>query len=435
MRAFVEALPRAERAHAVARLDDDVQTAMLQLLGPDDAADLIEQLSEAQAVELLEDLPPADAAAIVDALPSNEQADLLSELETEDADAILERMEPEEAQDARRLLQFAPDVAGGLMITEYLSFPVTATVDDVLRDLRDHAGKYSDYEVQYAYITGDDGRLVGVLRLRDLVLSKPGTQVAAIMLQAPMSLPVLTPLTRLKAFFSEHTFVGVPVTDERGALVGVVRRAAVEEAIGERETEAFLAISGLAGEDELRTMPLRVRAGRRLAWLSLNIVLNLMAASVIAVYQDTLASVIALAVFLPIISDMSGCSGNQAVAVSIRELSLDLVRPGEFLRVVWKESHVGLVNGLVLGLLLGGAAVLWKQNLALGLVVGGALMLNTLVAVVLGGLIPLVLRGLKQDPALASGPILTTVTDMFGFFLVLSFATAVLPRLVPGTVP
>ena len=428
--AFVDGLPRDERARAVSRLDEETQGALLRLLGPEEAADLLEQFSQAQAVELLEDLPVSEAAAIVDELPSNEQADLLAEFAAEDADAILEQMAPEEARDARRLLQYPEDVAGGLMITEFLSFPVTAHVDDVLLNLREHAEEYSDYEIQYAYIAGDGGKLVGVLRLRDLLLAKPQTSVESIMLKAPMHLPVLAPLTRLKAFFSDHPFVGVPITDEGGALVGVVRRSAVEEAIGERETGAFLAMSGLAGEEELRTMPLIQRARRRLSWLSINIVLNLFAASIIAVYQDTLSSVIALAVFLPIISDMSGCSGNQAVAVSIRELSLGLVQPYEFLRVVAKEGAVGVLNGLVLGLLLGAVAVLWKGNLYLGLVVGSALMLNTLLAVTLGGLIPLALKGLKQDPALASGPILTTVTDMFGFFLVLSFASALLSRLV-----
>jgi magnesium transporter len=158
-------------------------------------------------------------------------------------------------------------------------------------------------------------------------------------------------------------------------------------------------------------------------------VLNMIAASVIALYQDTLRAAIALAVFLPIISDMSGCSGNQAVAVSIRELSLGLIRPSEFLRVFSKEALLGLFNGLVLGLVLGAVAVLWKGNLQLGLVVGSALALNTLLSVVIGGSMPLLLKKLGADPALASMPLLTTITDMCGFFFVLSFASATLPSL------
>jgi len=177
-------------------------------------------------------------------------------------------------------------------------------------------------------------------------------------------------------------------------------------------------------------MPMFVRSRRRLAWLAPNIILNLIAASVIARYEGTLQAVIALAVFLPIVSDMSGCSGNQAVAVSIRELTLGMIRTNEYLRIVWKEGVLGLMNGIVLGTLLGAVAFLWKDNIWLGLVVGGALALNTVLSVLLGGMVPLFLKRMKVDPALASGPILTTCTDMCGFFLVLSLASMALSKLV-----
>jgi magnesium transporter len=154
-----------------------------------------------------------------------------------------------------------------------------------------------------------------------------------------------------------------------------------------------------------------------------------MAASIIAMYQQTLEAVIALAVFLPIISDMSGCSGNQAVAVSMRELTLGVAQPRDAMRVVGKELSVGALNGVVLGILLAGVAYLWKGNIYLGLVVGSALMLNTMVSVTIGGGVPLLLKGLKKDPALASGPILTTITDMCGFFFTLSFAAVMLKKL------
>jgi len=173
----------------------------------------------------------------------------------------------------------------------------------------------------------------------------------------------------------------------------------------------------------------RTRARRRLSWLSINILLNILAASVIAFYQDTISAVIALAVFLPIVSDMSGCSGNQAVAVSLRELSLGVLRPNEFLRVWRKEALLGVINGIALGVLIGVVAAVWQGSGVLGFVVGGALALNTLVAVSIGGTVPLLIRRLGQDPALASGPVLTTVTDMCGFFLALSFATLALDAL------
>ena len=175
-------------------------------------------------------------------------------------------------------------------------------------------------------------------------------------------------------------------------------------------------------------MPMLVRSRRRPSWLSVNILLNIVAASVIAFYEDTLSALIALAVFLPIVSDMSGCSGNQAVAVSMRELTLGAASPRDVMRVWGKEVSVGLLNGIALGSLLGLAAWAWKGIPVLGLVVGLALAINTVVAVSIGGTVPLMLKRVGVDPAVASGPLLTT--DMCGFFLVLSLATVAMPYLV-----
>jgi magnesium transporter len=429
LKAFVEALSPGEIARAVSRLREEDQTRLLTLLPPVDAAALLEELSHTQAADLIDDLPPPQAAAIVNEMPSDEQVDLLGELPAEEAEAIVQEMDVEAAEDVRQLRQFPPDTAGGLMITEYLAYPDHFKVVNVLDDLREHTERYSQYNVQYVYVTSQSDVLVGVLRARDLLLSPPETPVAQIMVSEPLHVQTGSTLDELVQFFDRHGFFGAPVTDEQGQLAGVVRRADVEEAVGDQANRTLLKFSGIVGGEELRTMPLPVRAFRRLSWLSINIVLNVIAASVIALYQDTLAAVIALAVFLPIISDMSGCSGNQAVAVSLRELTLGLVKPYELFRVLMKEAGVGVVNGLLLGMLLGGVAWGWKGNPYLGLVVGGALAINTLVAVGLGGMIPLLLRRRKMDPALASGPILTTVTDMCGFFLALSFATALLPRL------
>jgi magnesium transporter len=188
------------------------------------------------------------------------------------------------------------------------------------------------------------------------------------------------------------------VVDAAGVIAGVVTRQEVREATVDHQTEDYLRSSGILGGEELRSMPMLVRSGRRFAWLGPNIVLNLIAASVNAMYEDTLQAVIALAVFLPIVSDMSGCSGNQAVAVSIQELTLGLIRPTEFIRIVWKEGILGIVNGFVLGCLLGSIAGLWKGNVYLGLVIGGALFLNTILSVLLGGVVPLILKRSKLIP-------------------------------------
>ncbi len=429
LEAYIDALSPADTVWALARLDGEERRQVLAAMTPRAAAELIAEIPDVQSAELIESLEAAEAAAILNALPSDDQADLIAELPPREAEAVLAAMDPEEARDARRLAQYPPDVAGGIMVTEYLAFADDRTVQDVLDDLRRHAERYSDYEVQYAYITSASGQLVGVLRLRDLVLARGHRKVTEVMLPSPLSVAVDEPLDRLAGFFREHAFFGVPVVAADGRLVGIVKRSAVREAVGDREVEDHLKAVGIVGGEELRSMPTLVRSRRRLSWLSVNILLNIIAASVIALYQDTLAQVIALAVFLPIISDMSGCSGNQAVAVSMRELSLGVVKPFEVLHVAAKEAVVGLLNGLVLGLLIAIAGWLYAGNAYLGLVVGGALAINTVVAVFIGGTVPLLLRRRGMDPALASGPILTTVTDMCGFFLALSFASVLLGRL------
>ncbi len=425
---YIESLSPADTAWAVERLDDDERRKLLAALPAGAAAELIEEVPDVQSSELIECLETDAAAAILNALPSDEQADLIAELPAPAAEAVLAAMDPEEARDVRLLTQYPPDVAGGVMVTEYLAFAEDRTLDEVLDELRTNAELYSDYDVQYAYITSRAGELVGVLRLRDLVLARGRRGVRDVMLPRPLSVAVDTPLDELAGFFREHAFFGVPVLDD-GRLVGVVKRSDVREAVGEREVEDHLKAVGIVGGEELRSMPTLERSRRRLSWLSVNILLNIIAASVIALYQETLSQVIALAVFLPIISDMSGCSGNQAVAVSLRELSLGVVKPFEVLHVVAKEAVVGLINGLVLGLLIAAAGWLYTGNAVLGLVVGAALAVNTVVAVLIGGSVPLLLRRRGMDPALASGPILTTVTDMCGFFLALSLASLMLGRL------
>lgn len=426
---YIETLSPSETARAISRLTADEQYRLLGLLSPEDAADLIEEIPNTQAANIVEEMPLDQAAAILGEMTSDHAVDVLGEMDQTASRAILAKMDRKDAEDAKMLLEYAPDCAGGLMISEFLSYRNDLTIRDVLNDLQTNREAYADFHVQYIYVTDSQGKLAGVLRMHDLLFATKGSRLSNVMIASPLSVLDKAPLRQLEEFFEEHPLFGVPVVDNDQRLVGVVLPMAVEEAVNNRKTKSFLRLSGIVGGEEFRTMPLLSRSGRRLSWLSMNIVLNIIAASVIALYQDTLAAVIVLAVFLPMVSDMSGCSGNQAVAVSMRELSLGLVRPGELLWVVAKETRVGIINGVVLGILLGGVAYLWKGNPWLGLVVGGALAANTLVSVILGGMLPLMLKRVKLDPALVSSPLLTTVTDMCGFFFVLSFAAMVLPRL------
>ena len=428
LEAFVDSLAPSEALRAMFRLDPDAREQVLTTLSPGEAADLIEDIPDEHAADIIEQLPPTEAAAILSEMDSADKADVLGEMEQSGAEAILAEMPPEEARDARRLMRYEDDQAGGLMKTEILAYEESGTAGEVLEDLSAAADQGNEIRAKEIYVVSRWRRLIGVVPLNDIALSRRSTPLAEIVVPSSYVTDE-TDLDELAQFFEGNDASSVPVINRHARLIGMVTREAVAEAVNERTEEDLRKLQGIVGGDEIRSMPLIVRVRRRLSWLSVNIILNIIAASVIALYESTLSAVIALAVFLPIISDMSGCTGNQAVAVSMRELSLGIVKPYEVFRVWLKEASVGLVNGLSLGILLGFAAWLWKGNLYLCLVVGGALALNSMIAVSIGGCVPLLLKRMGIDPAVASGPILTTVTDLCGFFIVLSFATAILPLL------
>lgn len=427
---IIKTLDWEDQRRAISRLSHGEAESLVKILGAEDSAKLLSHLTEAQAVEIIESISVEDAASILWELPTEQSSNLLRELNEEDAEEIIAGIsDKKDRAELRKILEYEDGTAGSLMRGNPVTFRAESTVGQVLQDLGEHAEDYSDRDVQYLYVIDGKGVLVGVLRLRDLVLSLRHIAVRQLMIPDPLTVIDTMPLYELAEVFERKKFFGLPVVDEKGSLLGVVPRDSVEHETAEEQAGMFLASSGIVNGEELRSMPLKDRCVKRLAWLGPNIVLNIAAASVIAANEATLKEVIALAVFLPIVSDMSGCSGNQAVAVSIRELTLGILRPGDYWRVIIKEGLVGVINGIVLGLLLGSIATLWKGNIFLGLTVFIALSLNTILSVLLGGLVPLMLKRFKVDPALASGPILTTCTDMCGFLLVLSIASAMLAQL------
>ncbi len=421
-------LPPEETVRVLFRLSAEDQQGLLALVPPEEAADLLDEFPDQLAADLIDHLDTEAAAHIVDELPSDDGADILGSLDRQHAEAILGSMDPEAAGEVRELIDYPTDVAGGLMELEHFAYPKTIRQRDFIRDVRTRRKEIEQLPARLMLLDAL-GRPSGAVHIEDVLLANPDSPLSTVA-ESVVTLPVTADLDTLEDYFDEYETPGAPIVDDTGRLVGRVRRQDFQEALAERASSDQLKVQGIVSGEELRAMPLVSRSRRRLSWLSVNIVLNIIAASVIAMFQDTLAAVIALAVFLPIVSDMSGCSGNQAVAVSMRELTLGIVKPRDVLRVWWQEVSVGLINGAALGTLLAGAAYLWQGNAALGAVVGLALGINTIVAVSIGGCVPLLLKHFKVDPAVASGPILTTVTDMCGFFLVLGIATLSLPYLI-----
>ncbi len=426
--ALLDPLPPSAALRQLLLLIAEDRDVLLALIPAELAASLIVEAPVQAATDLFERMAIDRAADVLDQLNSDLQADIIGNLGIEDANAILARLHPDDAAHVRRLTEYKDGTAGGLMAAEAFTFPETATVGAVLRGIVSDEADFERYRGQHPYVIDAEDRPVGVVSLRNLLTTKRSERLTAIMVP-PVTVGVDTTLDALQDLFDQHNFFGIPVVESDGRLVGVVSRSAVQAAALVRAESESLKRHGVVG-DELRSMPTWLRSRRRLVWLSANIILNIVAASVISAYEETLAAVIAIAVFLPMVSDMSGCSGNQAVGVTMRELALGIVRPKDAFRVWRKEATIGVINGIALGILIGLVAWVWKGNPWLGLVIGTALAANTLIAVSIGGVVPLLLKRLGQDPAVASGPLLTTITDMAGFFLVLSLASLMMPLLI-----
>lgn len=421
LREFVGSLPPGASPRLLTRLENAERRKLLRLLAPDTAAQLLGELPAHQAADFLANLSPELAAALIERFPSNLQADLLGQLGGA-ADPIIESLSDETVKRAASLCKYSPATAGGLMVTEILAYPDHLRVSQVIDDLRSHAQAYSRFDVQYAYITDAAKRLAGVLRLRDLLLLAPDQSVKQAMLGSPLRVQADATLDELHRLFDRHPFFGLPVVDRDDRLLGAVLRADVEEATSDRADRRLLLLSGVAGGEESRSMQWTSRVLRRAPWLCVSLLLSLVAASVIGWYQETLAAALALAMYLPVISGMGGNSGNQALAVSIRELSLGLVQSHEYAWVILKEASVGLTNGLMIGMTVGILCFGWQRSIRLSFVVGTAILLNTLVAACLGGIVPLLLKRWRLDPALASGPVLAAVNDLCGFVFALMLA-------------
>ncbi|MEZ5741971.1 MAG: magnesium transporter [Burkholderiaceae bacterium] len=422
----LEQMPLVDSTRTLLQLDTGDSEQILNNSSIEMVAEWMEELPAQYAADFVERLDIDRAASIIDQLDSDVQADLMRELESESADALLAAFGA--ANVLRRLVSYEADSAGGLDGVDALTFRPEDTVGMVLQRLASSDEEFERYRGQTPYVVDEDERVIGYASLRTLLTARRGDRLGAVM-KPPITVPVGMDLFDLQDIFEEHELLSLPVVLEDQRIAGVVTRHSVDEAALHRAESESYKRQGVVG-DELRSMPTLIRSRRRLAWLSANIGLNIIAASVISAYESTLTAVIAIAVFLPMVSDMSGCSGNQSVAVSLRELALGLIRPADALRVWSKEVTVGILNGLMLGVLIGLVAWVWKGNPALGLVIGIALALNTVLAVSIGGVVPLLLKRLNQDPAVASGPLLTTITDMAGFFFVLSLATAFMPWLV-----
>lgn len=415
---------------------------------PVDWADRLERMSPAAAQEILNDFPAPKVAAILSELPSTEAALLLPQFPDDRivtwlellpapvvadlADAfpvsrrkdLLAALSSDQAAAVAALLRYPSDTAGGIMDNRFLAVRADQTVEASLAELRASPRQRTD-DVLYIYVTDETQKLLGVVSLRELVFAAAGQRVSEIMNREVWHLRVTDDQEEVSRRIQHHRLLGLPVVDDQGRLVGVVK---IRDAIRVAQTEAtedMQLMVGLSGEERLWT-PWRKSIARRLPWLGVNLGTALGAATVVSLFEGTVSRWTALVMFLPLICAVAGNAGNQALTVVIRSLALGEVTAGDAGRALRKELLIGACNGLVLALAIGGIAFGWKGSLLLGAVAGTAMFCNQILGAVAGVAIPFGLRWFRIDPALASSILVTALTDTIGFLLLLGLATLAL---------
>ncbi|NOX44514.1 MAG: magnesium transporter [Caldiserica bacterium] len=383
------------------------------------AADSLEEMDPDEAAELLEGLPQREATAILSRMEPDDAVDVLEELPRDAVEEILghlEALDREKAEVLRRLLRYPPDSAGGLMSPEYVALPADITVQEAIERLRRVAEEAET--IYYVYVVDEGGRLLGVLSLRDLVFARPDTRIREIMRPEVVSLSPEMPADEVAQAFDKYGYLAFPVVDGEGRLLGIVTMDDILDTVILRDTEDMYKMANVPREERVDT-PWPESLRLRLPWLYINLATAFLAASVVGAFEGVIAKISALAIFMPVVAGQGGNAGMQTVTIVTRGIALGEVPPGRGLGILAKEVLLGLLNGLAVGIVVGAVAYAWKHNPYLGLVAFLAMMGNMVIAGLVGASIPLGLRALGLDPALASSVILTTFTDTLGFFLLL----------------
>ena len=420
-------------------------TQDFQKLHPADIADRIQRMPFEQAAEILRQLPATISGEVLTELEEdfrselivlfseselvklfrklehNDATDLMAELDEDIQQHVLEALPDDVSIPVHALLQYGEDTAGGIMSDRFITLDQNESVESCQANLRGDA-RFQTEDISYLYVVDPQQRLIGIVSFRDLVFSSPQRKVSEVMRPNVASVRVTDDQEEISRQFAHYHYLGLPVLDENDRVVGVVKASDVLEIAREEATEDMQLMVGLSGEERALT-PWRKSLPKRLPWLYVNLLTAFAAASVVGLFESTIASWTALAVFLPVVAGQGGNAAMQTLTVIIRDMALGELNKGDGYRALWKELALGFANGLAIGLVVGLAGFLWKGSILLGVVAFLAMALTQLMAGLAGVLIPFTLKFFKVDPALASSIFVTTITDIAGFFFFLGFAS------------
>lgn len=427
---MLEKLRPAEIADCFGNLAPNELKVMLDVLV--EHGDLAVILPEVSSGLLEEDVLPMlndeRLAGALDRAAPDDAHYLITLLDEARIGPVLKRLKPSQRERIRRLLNYPPESAGSLMTNQMVTLRAEVTIQEAIDTIR--AQVVASEFIFYIYVVNEAGTFLGVVPIRRLIMGGPEQPLSDVMVVNPVAVFVTSDQEEVAAVTARYDLLAVPVVDENFKLLGVITVDDVIDVLQDEATEDMYLMQGLSDEDRVYS-PVSKSVRMRVPWTLLNLLTASAAASVIGIFEDSIAQATVLAAFMPMVAGMGGNGGTQTLTVVTRGLAIGEVNPLDGGRsAVKKQCAIGLINGAWLGLLTGFAAWIWKGSLALSAVLFMAMVFNLTLAGFVGSMVPLVLKALNQDPALGGGVIVTACTDTFGFLIFLGLATALLPYII-----
>ena len=409
----------ADIAAALRELPVPERVHVFRLLPPARGGAVLSELDDQTLLELVRALDEHEVSRILDRMPPDHVVEVVEELPKEQADKILDLMEEEKSEEVQELLEYPENTAGRLMSREFVAVHENATVAQAIEHIRKAA---SGEDAFYLYVVDDHDHLVGLVPLHRLLTADPAMPIRAIRTEDVQSVPVETDQEEVARLVQRYNVIEVPVVDGNHRLLGTISVDDVIDVIHEEATEDIQRLGGVPGDETVLDPPEAVFT-KRLIWRLINLGTAVLAASVIGLFESSIQALATLAIFMPIVASMGGIGTTQTATVVVRGIALGEMTAGVLRRVLWKEVWLGFMTGMANGLVLAVIAFLWKGSWLLALILGVALVFNMVVAAVVGTLVPIALKTFRVDPAIASSVIITTFTDVCGFFSFLGLAT------------
>jgi magnesium transporter len=411
-----------DQANFYKKLPKEDRIYLYHYLSPDEMASIFENLEidENDYERYLSEMDPFYVAMMLAHMYTDNAVDVLNHLKKDQVASYLTLMDEESAKEIKKLLHYEEYTAGSIMTTEYIAIHANQTVKSAMQILKNEAPKAE--MIYYVYVIDEEKRLVGVISLRDLIIAVDDSMISEVMHDRVVSVSVADDQEEVAKKMRDYNFLALPVVDFQQHLVGIITVDDVMDVMEEEASDDYSKLAAVTDLDRIDRNPISA-AKKRLPWLIVLLFLGMFTASLIGRFEETLDKMAILAVFIPLIAGMAGNTGTQALAVAVRGIATGEFDKESKFRLLVREAGTGLITGTTCGLFVMLIVLIWKQDLILGLLVGVSILISLIVATLAGAFVPLFMHRLKVDPAVASGPFITTINDLISIFIYFGLAT------------